>query len=91
MGSLHAQEFASMVDEGEVDLDAALRWHLGSNHFPPLPSSLLEPAKVAIALASADDWDAEVPLPDGVSWRDRDAAPAWVCVKAWHLGAFVES
>lgn len=73
-----------------TDADTALQWHLQSNHFPPLPPEILEPAKLAIQAALDEDWDAEIPLPAGVNWRDQTSAPTWACIEGWHLEGFLE-
>lgn len=66
MGRLQALEMGRHAP----DLDAALRWHLGSNHFPPIPLDNLEPAKKAIEIANraiAEDdpelWDHLIHIP----------------------------
>ena len=88
MGNLHAMEIASMVGE-QVDLRTALSWHLGSNHYPPVPSSMIDPCIEAIENAEFGDWDAEVKLPEGVLWRGEEYAPTWAMVDQHHLDAFI--
>jgi hypothetical protein len=39
MGSLQAQEIAVLAVQGEIGLYAALKWHLQSNHYPPVPDA----------------------------------------------------
>lgn len=90
MGNLQAQEFASMVEDEGLDLTTALEWHLTANHFPPLPLELVPVAVKVIDLANQEDWDAEVELPEGVTYKDRGTAPVYACVEAWHLDAFLE-
>lgn len=85
MGHMQAMEMAA-----HADLDTALRWHLTSNHYPPLPVALVEPAKQAIAFANEGQWDVPVALPDGISYRGREFAPVWAAVDGWHLDAFIE-
>lgn len=86
MGYHNARDMAA-----HADLDTALRWHLTANHYPPLPVSLIEPAKRAIQLYADGDVNADVELPVDVRWRGQTHAPAWACVEAWHLGAFVDA
>lgn len=88
MGNLHAMEIASMVGE-KVDLRTALSWHLGTNHYPPAPSSMIDPCLEAIENAEFGDWDAEVTLPEGVLWRGEEYAPTWAIVDQHHLDAFI--
>lgn len=86
MGYTNARD----MKEYAPSLDVALDWHLRSNHFPPLPLSLIEPAKRAISLAQAEEWDELIELPEGVEHRRYGKqAPVHECVRAWHLDAFL--
>lgn len=80
MGSLNAQAFAELVEEGGVPLDAALSWHLSSNHYPPVPSFFIGACKEAIAAGQDEEWDAEIELPrgcaeHGVIWAAQSGVP----------------
>ena len=84
MGSLQAQEMARLTD-----LDTALRWHLQSNHYPPVPLSMLKPCKAAIEAFQDEDWDREIPL-NGTTYKGRiTTAPARAIVEQHHLQAFI--
>lgn len=83
MGYLAAADMAA-----QTDLESALSWHLRSNHFPPVPQTMVAPGVAAIA-ACESDVDRMVDLPAGVTWRGQDAAPAWALVEALHLHAFL--
>lgn len=75
-----------------TDADTALRWHLKSNHYPPLPDCVLPLAKQSIELANDGEWDARIDLTEaGISWRGQNSAPVSACVEAWHLDAFLEN
>ena len=90
MGSLQAEEFAGMVREGSVVLDAALHWHLRSNHFPPLPLALIEVAKAAIQKANNEEYEAEIDMPDGISFRDAGKATVYQLIESMHLESFID-
>ncbi len=85
MGSLQAMEMAALG----VELDTALTWHLRSNHYPPLPLEILEPAKQAIQFANEGQWDAPIALPEGTTWRHQEWCPTWAAVEGWHLDAWI--
>jgi len=85
MGTIAATDMVA-----HADLETALRWHLQHNHYPPVPLSMLPACVEAIDLAVADEWDAEVSLPDGTEYRGRSVAPVWAVVEAHHLQPFVE-
>ena len=90
MGNMHATEFASMTKAGEISIDDALRWHLQANHYPPIPASMIEPCKKAIEACQEQDWHKPVELPEGISFKGSDHAPAIEVVEAHHLFAWLE-
>jgi len=91
MGSTHAAEYAGMVRDGSTTLRAALTVHLQSNHYPPVPLVMIEPAEQAIkACSTGGQPDQLIRLPDRIAYRDgRDAIEAHEIVRALHLGAFL--
>jgi len=84
MGSTQAIEYANM------DLDQGLAIHLTSNHYPPVPVSMIDACKAAINAYWEEDYDRRVELPDGVLWRGEKTAPARAIVDAHHLDAWVD-
>jgi hypothetical protein len=91
MGNLNAAAMAEAVGEGQVALRPALAWHLQSNHFPPVPTSMIDPCIAAIEAAVDDDWDREVELPEGITFRGQATASASAIIDQHHLGFFVET
>lgn len=85
MGSLQAHEMAE-----HADLDTALAWHLRSNHYPPVPLSMVEPCKLAIDAYWEDDLDRMIQLPEGTLYRGEKSAPAREIIIAHHLDAWCE-
>ena len=69
--------------------DQALRWHLSSNHFPPLPESLIPVAKRAIQAARRGQWSMKITLPEEFTWKGQSTAPVSACITEWHLDAFI--
>lgn len=74
MGNLHAAVIAEAVETGDVNIDVALRWHLGSNHFPAIPADFDASAKRAIEIGAGlvPEWsedparfESEIELPNG--------------------------
>jgi hypothetical protein len=84
MGSLQANEMAHMMS-----LDDSLTWHLRSNHYPPIPLTMLEPCKAAIEAGMEEDWDREIELPEGVFYKGLTTAPAWAMIEQHHLDAWL--
>lgn len=88
MGRMQAEEFATAVEDGGISLEAALRWHLGSNHYPPV-LFMADAALEAIEAGNDEDWDREIQMPDGVRYRGSDSAPASSIIESLHLESFL--
>ncbi len=80
---------ALSIAESGLSLREQLAWHLRSNHYPPIPESMIEPCILAVNLASDGDWDSQVQLPEGVYYRGETSAPVHAMVEQHHLNAFV--
>lgn len=80
MGLQTAQELAEILD-----LEGSLAMHLMANHYPPVPRSMVQPCIDAIDAYHDEDYQREIKLPDGVSWRGQDSAPASAIAEAHHL------
>lgn len=72
MGSLHTQEFAEAVARNELQLRTAVMYQLRYNHYPPIPSSMIDPCIIAINAGNDGDFDKIIDLPDGISYRGKD-------------------
>ena len=84
MGSMHAEEYASMKDK-----DLGLRAHLQSNLYPAPPTSMLGPCKRAISAVNRGKHDSKIKLPEGVLWRGQKHAPAHAIVEGHRLDAWI--
>lgn len=89
MGNLRAVEAADMVSDGTMTLEQALSYHLTSNHYPPVPTSMIPICIEAINAFNEGDYDRLITLPEGVSYRGSDKAPSSAIVEAHHLDAFL--
>ena len=85
MGSNLAHDLAENV----LDIRQSIAIQLRSNHYPPVPLSMVEPCIEAIYACSDEDYDKEIPLPEGVTWRGKDTAPAQAIVEGHHLHAWL--
>jgi hypothetical protein len=63
-------------DELNLDLETAIGYHLQGNHYPPVPLSMVQPCIDAIDAYYEDAYDREIEMPEGVSYKGRDTAPA---------------
>ena len=85
MGSNLATDLAEM----DLDLAQSIRIQLTANHYPPVPVSMVEPCIEAIYACNEDEHNKLIKLPDGVSWRGEDHAPAYAIVEGHHLDAWL--
>ena len=93
MGSNMANEMASGVLEDMgimLSIEQQIGIHLSSNHYPPVPSIMIQPCINAIdAVNDLGLWDLPIKLPEGVSWKGSDMAPAHAIIEAHHLDAWI--
>jgi hypothetical protein len=87
MGSNFATDLAEM-DLG-LSLEDQIGIHLSANHYPPVPRSMVQPCIDAIDAYHDEDYNRLIKLPDGISWRNQDSAPANAIVEAHHLDAWL--
>lgn len=81
MGSQTATELAG----AGITLRQQLAIHLVANHYPPIPTTMVEPCVESIELARLGYWDTEINLPDGVFYHGKQTAPVSVIVEHHHL------
>ena len=74
-----------------VSLEQQLAWHLQSNHYPPVPTTMIQPCIEAIEAIVAGEPKTMIGLPEGITWRYMESAPAWAIYEGHHLEAFVDS
>ena len=60
MGRMAAEDMVAHTDRA-----TALRWHLTSNHYPPIHEVFMPIAERAIELAQDEEWDTILDLPNG--------------------------
>lgn len=76
-------------DELGLDLERAIGFHLQGNHYPPVPLSMVQPCIDAIDAYHDQDYNRKIELPEGITWRDQNTAPASAIVDAHHLEAWL--
>jgi hypothetical protein len=69
----------------DVDMRSALSWHLSANHYPPVPNNMIEPCIEAIDAGWSQDWEREIPLPEGILYKGNTWAPAYEIIEQHHL------
>jgi hypothetical protein len=77
--------------ESGITLEQQIGWHLQSNHYPPVPSSMVAVCVDVIRWLSVEDNNPQelFELPEGISWRGETSAPAVSIAEGHHLFPFV--
>lgn len=83
--------FATDLTLLDLDLETQIGIHLSSNHYPPVPSSMIAPCIEAIDAYHDEDLDREIEMPEGVTYRGSTTAPAHAIINQHHLGAWCYS
>lgn len=94
MGSNLSNEMAdgTLADLGiNLTLEDQITIQLRSNHYPPVPYSMVQPCIDAIVACNEDSSNKLIELPEGVTWRNQTTAPAYAIVEQHHLDAWVVS
>lgn len=86
MGSNFATDLAENID---ISLEQAIGYHLQGNHYPPVPLSMVQPCIDAIDAYYDEDFDREIAMPEGVSYKGSNVAPAWAVIEQHHLSAWL--
>jgi hypothetical protein len=85
MGSVTALGIMDSV----LDLETQLLYHLQGNHFPPVPSVMVQPCIDAIDAYYDEDYDRLIDLPMWgdvqILYRDKKQAPASALIAQHHL------
>jgi hypothetical protein len=68
-----------------LDMESAIAMHLRVNHYPPVPTSMVQPCMDAIDAYWEEDLQRDIELPEGVSWRGENYAPAYAIIESHHL------
>ena len=76
--------------ENVIDIRQSIAIQLRSNHYPPVPLTMVEPCIEAIYAVSEGDTHKSIPLPKGVTWRGSNSAPAYAIVEGHHLGPWCD-
>jgi len=91
MGNLQAEDMmAQLAWLGSDSLNQAISWHLTSNHFPAITTSMVGPCIEAIENANNGYWDKMVQLPEGVGYKGGTSAPTSAIIEQHHLESFLD-
>lgn len=81
MGSNTAIDLAENV----IDIRQSIAIQLRANHYPPVPLTMVEPCVEAIYACIEEDYEKEIALPNGVTYKGNTTASAQTIVEDFHL------
>lgn len=77
---------ADLANDELLSLQHSIAIQLRANHYPPVPLSMVQPCIEAIQAWNEEyNSDKLIKLPDGISWREQNSAPAWAIIDGHHL------
>ena len=89
MGHNTASDLANLSEYGiDISLEQQIAIQLQSNHYPPVPLSMVQPCIQAIDAYNSDEPNLEIELPENVEYKGRTTAPAWAIIEQHHLDAW---
>ena len=83
------RNFATAMNESGLRLKSQISLHLSANHYPPVPQTMVQPCIDAINACKTNKPNTLVTLPAGVTWQDKNEAPAWAIVQGHHLQEWI--
>ena len=83
--------FATELADLDMSMENQINIHLQYNCYPPVPSSMVQPCIDAINAYWNDVPDAAIEMPQGVSYRSSNYAPAYAIVEQHRLDPWVMS
>ena len=86
MGRNFATELSAM---DTMPLEQQINLHLQYNFYPPVPSSMVQPCIEAIDAYWDEDIYRQIEMPQGVSYRGSDYAPAHAIVEQHRLDSWL--
>jgi hypothetical protein len=87
MGHSTARDIAST----DISLEQQIAWHLQGNHYPPVPTSMVQPCIEAIEACNEGDYSRAITLPESVSWKGSNEAPAYAIIEGHHLDPWLSN
>jgi hypothetical protein len=76
------------IAETEISFEQQIASHLTGNHYPPIPTTMVQPCIEAIDAYNEDNGNLEIEMPEGVYYKGKTTAPAWAIIEQHHLSAW---
>lgn len=88
---------AELVEDTDPSVDEPndywklVAFHLSNNHNPPIPISMTDSCIRAIEYANKGEWNTQVILPEGTTYKGSTHATVEAIVESHHLHQFITS
>ena len=89
-GIIMGRMTADALTELNISLKQQIEIHLRSNFYPPVPLSMVQPCLDAIEAYYDENLDKEIAMPEGVSYKGSNVAPAWAIIEQHRLDSWLE-
>jgi hypothetical protein len=77
------------IQDSVLDLETQILYHLKSNHYPPVPSEMVQPCIDAIDAYYEEDYQRMIDMPKvgdfQITYRGSTQAPASAIIEQHHL------
>ncbi len=83
--------FATDLAESDLSLEQSITIQLRSNHYPPVPYSMVPVCIEAIQHYNDGYHNEPVELPEGITWRGDTIAPSWAIIESHHLENWINN
>ena len=82
--------FIETIGDLQIPYEEQVRLHLRHNCYPPVPTIMVEPCIEAIDACIEENYNLQIDLPEGVTYRGLTTAPASAIVNNHRLEAFLD-
>lgn len=85
MGRMFVEDMQGL----ELGLPDMVAMHLRGNLYPPVPLTMVDACVEAIDACLEENYNKQIDLPEGVSYRGLTTAPAYAIIENHRLEAFL--
>jgi hypothetical protein len=82
------------IQDSVLDLETQILYHLKGNHYPPVPSEMVQPCIDAIDAFYDEDHSRMIDMPKvgdfQILYKGATQAPAWAIVEQHHLEFWIQ-
>jgi hypothetical protein len=84
------KQTADAISELDVDLIQQITYHLQVNFYPPIPPLMAPTCVDALNAFYEGETNRMIKMPEGVSYKGSNSAPAWAVVEQHRLSSWLD-